>query len=82
MIKVIFEGAEGDLRLEGGGILNSGIEIVVKHSKRRNQRLQMMSGGEKTLVGIALLFTLLFFGKYINEITLQRFTKEESVDFL
>jgi len=26
MIKVIFEGAEGDLRLEGGGILNSGVD--------------------------------------------------------
>ncbi|MCD6239297.1 MAG: chromosome segregation protein SMC [Thermotogae bacterium] len=60
MIKVIFEGAEGDLRLEGEeDILESGVEIVVKHFHRRNQHLQMMSGGEKTLVGIALLFSLL-----------------------
>ncbi len=61
MIKIIFEGAEGDLRLEGGegDILNSGVEIVIKHFRHRSQHLQMMSGGEKTLVGIALLFSLL-----------------------
>ena len=45
------EGEEGD----GAG----GIEIVVRPPGKRPQRLAMLSGGERALTGVALLFAML-----------------------
>jgi len=56
----LFEGAEGQMKiLPAEDILESGIEIAVKRQGRKYQKLQLFSGGEKALVGIALVFALL-----------------------
>lgn len=59
-ISLLFAGGEGEIKIEPGkDILEAGVEISVKKPGRRNQKLQLLSGGEKALVGIALLFALL-----------------------
>ncbi|MFN3283669.1 MAG: AAA family ATPase, partial [Pseudothermotoga sp.] len=59
-ISLLFVGGEGEIKLEPGkDILEAGVEISVKKPGRRIQKLQLLSGGEKALVGIALLFALL-----------------------
>jgi len=59
-ISLLFAGGEGEIRIEPGkDILEAGVEISVKKPGKRIQKLQLLSGGEKALVGIALLFALL-----------------------
>ncbi len=56
----LFDGAEGQMKiLPAEDILESGIEIAVRRQGRKFQKLQLFSGGEKALVGIALVFALL-----------------------
>lgn len=60
MIKELFEGAKGEMRLlPERDVLETGIEISIKKVGKREQSLYLLSGGEKSLVGIALLFSLL-----------------------
>lgn len=59
-ISQLFPGAEGEIRLESGkDLLEAGLEISLKKPGKRVQKLQLLSGGEKSLVGIALLFSLM-----------------------
>ena len=59
-IQEIFDGGEGEIKLmPADDILEAGLEISVKRPGRKFQKLQLMSGGEKALVGIALVFALL-----------------------
>lgn len=59
-ISLLFSGGEGEIKLEPGkDILEAGVEISVRKPGKRIQKLQLLSGGEKALVGIALLFSLL-----------------------
>ncbi|OAA31183.1 chromosome segregation protein SMC [Kosmotoga arenicorallina S304] len=59
-IEEIFDGGIGEIKLmPAEDILEAGVEISVKRPGRKFQKLQLMSGGEKALVGIALVFALL-----------------------
>ena len=59
-ISMLFPGGTGEIRIEAGrDLLESGVEISVRKPNKRIQKLQLLSGGEKALVGIALLFALL-----------------------
>jgi len=59
-IKQLFYGGNGIIRiLDKDNILESGIEIIISKGKGRAQKLQLLSGGEKALVGLALLMALL-----------------------
>jgi len=59
-ISTLFPGGTGEIRIEAGkDPLESGVEISVRKPNKRIQKLQLLSGGEKALVGIALLFALL-----------------------
>ncbi|MEJ5230045.1 MAG: chromosome segregation protein SMC [Pseudothermotoga sp.] len=59
-ISLLFAGGEGEIKIEPGkDILETGVEISVRKPGKRIQKLQLLSGGEKALVGIALLFALL-----------------------
>ncbi|AKI96916.1 chromosome segregation protein SMC [Kosmotoga pacifica] len=59
-IQELFEGGEGEIRLmPSEDLLEAGLEISVRRPGRKFQKLQLMSGGEKALVGIALVFALL-----------------------
>ena len=56
----LFEGGEAKLEVpEGEDILEGGIEIVAKPGGKKWLNLSVMSGGERALTALALLFALL-----------------------
>lgn len=56
----LFNGGEGNIGIiAGNDLLESGLEISVRRPGRKMQKLQLLSGGEKAIVGIALIFSLL-----------------------
>jgi chromosome segregation protein len=59
--RLLFAGGSASLQLGEGddGDAPGGIEIVVRPPGKRLQRLAMLSGGERALTGVALLFAML-----------------------
>ncbi len=61
-VRLLFAGGSAALQLGDGdepGEAAGGIEIVVRPPGKRLQRLAMLSGGERALTGVALLFAML-----------------------
>ncbi|RCK80191.1 MAG: Chromosome partition protein smc [Candidatus Ozemobacter sibiricus] len=57
---VLFPGGEGQLRLTNpDDVLNSGVDIVCRPPGKKLSTLELFSGGEKSMVAIALLFAIL-----------------------
>lgn len=59
MISILFSEGNGYLSFTDEDVLNSPVEINVKLTGKRTQKLYMLSGGERSLVGLALIFSLL-----------------------
>jgi chromosome segregation protein len=56
----LFEGGEARLTLtEPDALLSTGVDIVARPPAKRAQRLALLSGGERALTAVALLFSLL-----------------------
>lgn len=57
LFKTLFgQDAEGELRLCEGNPLEADIEVIAKPPGKRPHSIDMLSGGEKTLTAIAMLF--------------------------
>ena len=60
VFQVLFGGGKADLRLtEPDDLLNTGIDIVAQPPGKKLQNLGLLSGGERALTAIALLFSIL-----------------------
>lgn len=60
MVKVLFDGGDAELSLtDPNNPDQTGIEITVRLPGKRRQALSLLSGGERALVALALLFALL-----------------------
>jgi chromosome segregation protein len=58
MFPVLFGGGEARLVLTGEEILDSGVQVMAQPPGKKNATIQLMSGGEKALTAIALVFSL------------------------
>jgi chromosome segregation protein len=61
----LFEGGRAELRLveaeEGGDPLETGVELMAQPRGKRLQSVTLMSGGERALTGLALLFAIFYY---------------------
>ena len=57
--KQMFGGGQADLILTNGDLLTAGVEISVQPPGKKIQSLNLMSGGEKALSALALLFSII-----------------------
>jgi len=59
VFRKLFHGGRADIRLEEGeDILETGIEIIAGPPRKDVRAISLLSGGEKTLTAVALLFAL------------------------
>jgi len=61
----LFEGGRAELRLveaeQGGDPLDTGVELMAQPRGKRLQSATLLSGGERALTGLALLFAIFYF---------------------
>ncbi|HSS26746.1 MAG TPA: chromosome segregation protein SMC, partial [Usitatibacter sp.] len=58
MFPALFGGGQASLKLTGEEILDAGLQVFAQPPGKRNQSIQLLSGGEKALTAIALVFSL------------------------
>ena len=58
LFPILFGGGEARLVLTGEEILDSGLQVMAQPPGKKNSSIHLMSGGEKALTAIALIFSL------------------------
>ena len=58
MFPVLFGGGEARLLLTGEEILDAGVQVIARPPGKRNASIQLLSGGEKALTALSLVFSL------------------------
>ena len=58
MFPVLFGGGNAYLRLTGEEILDAGLQVFAQPPGKKNQSIQLLSGGEKALTALSLVFSL------------------------
>ena len=58
MFPALFGGGEARLKLTGEEILDAGVQVMAQPPGKKNSSIQLLSGGEKALTAIALVFSL------------------------
>ena len=58
MFPALFGGGEASLRLTGEEILDAGLQVFAQPPGKKTQSIQLLSGGEKALTAISLVFSL------------------------
>ncbi len=58
LFPTLFGGGEAKLSMTGEEILDAGVQIMAQPPGKRNSSIHLMSGGEKALTAIALVFSL------------------------
>ncbi len=58
LFPMLFGGGQAKLVLTGDEILDSGVQVVAQPPGKRNASIHLLSGGEKALTAIALVFAL------------------------
>ena len=59
VFRALFHGGEADLKLTSDDVLTTGIEIVSCPPGKKLTTISLLSGGEKTLTAISLLFAII-----------------------
>lgn len=59
VFKSLFGGGQAELRLTDDDYLSAGVDIIVQPPGKKLQQLSLLSGGERALSAIALLFAIL-----------------------
>jgi len=54
----LFGGGEAYLELSGDDLLEAGVRVMARPPGKRNSSIQLLSGGEKALTAVALVFSL------------------------
>jgi chromosome segregation protein len=58
MFPALFGGGEARLVLTGEEILDAGVEVIARPPGKRNASIHLLSGGEKALTALSLVFSL------------------------
>jgi chromosome segregation protein len=58
LFPILFGGGEARLMLTGDEILDSGVQVMAQPPGKKNASIHLLSGGEKALTAIALVFSL------------------------
>jgi chromosome segregation protein len=58
LFPIIFGGGKACLELTGDDLLSTGVEIIAQPPGKRNTTIHLLSGGEKALTAVALVFAI------------------------
>jgi chromosome segregation protein len=58
LFPILFGGGNAKLVMTGDEILDSGVQVVAQPPGKKNQTIHLLSGGEKALTAIALVFAI------------------------